>query len=392
MISSFVTRSLRRMAPTLAYTKRVTTATKQHGRTIFVAATALGSAVGFAKLVMCEEDSYEVYDEGAPHNVIAGATLPVEHAVTTSAPHVPPPIKRKHAVLLKVDMDCTVGVVPVTHRYKYQQWRFGDDVPGPFIRARVGDVMELNLTNRDESGMPHNVDFHCVMGPGGGAVLTNVGEQETKTARFKLLYPGLYVYHCAAAPVPVHIANGMYGLILVEPAEGMPHVDKEYYVMQSEFYLDPPGKGSDLAELDYAKGLDEKPDVVVFNGREGALTEGKMLKAKTGQTVRIFFGNAGPNLISSFHMIGAIFDRVYRDGSLMSPPARGLQCAMTAPGSASIVEIKPLVPGNYTLVDHSIFRLDKGCVGFLSVTGHKRPDLFYSTEGPQPCVGCKLHA
>lgn len=187
----------------------------------------------------------EFYDD-LEKNSPAMAKLPREKAILTTAPLVPPPITRDYPVLLEVDLTTTTKIGNPIGQYKYEQWTFNDTVPGPFIRARAGDVVELNLTNKDQTGNPHNIDSHAFTGPGGGAAVTTAEENETKTGRFKLLYPGIYLYHCAAAPVPVHIANGMYGLIYVEPADGgLPPVDHEYYVMQSEFYHEPPEVGED---------------------------------------------------------------------------------------------------------------------------------------------------
>lgn len=282
-------------------------------------------------------------------------------------------------------------------QHKYEKWNFNGSVPGPFIRARVGDVVELSLTNRDETGNPHNIDCHAFLGPGGGSALTTAEEGQTKTARFRLQYPGLYLYHCAAAPVPVHIANGMYGLMYVQPAEGnLPKVDREYYVMQSEFYHEPPeveedGRPSEVVEFSYPNALREEPNLVVFNGHENALKTDKPLKAKVGESVRIFFGNAGPNLTSSFHVIGSVFKNVYRDGDVLSPPSQWVQTLSVPAGGSTIVDMEMFVPGTYTLVDHAIFRLEKGAVGYLNVSGAPRPDLYGSSEPPEPCVGCKLH-
>eukprot|EP00981_Chlorochromonas_danica_P013648 scaffold6599_cov166-Ochromonas_danica.AAC.6 len=307
--------------------------------------------------------------------------LPVERAVLTTAPNVPPPIKRRHPALVKVDLTTELKTIQIDSRYKYEAWTFNGSVPGPMIRARVGDIVELSLTNLDASGNPHNIDCHGFEGPGGGAALTLAQENETKVARFKLLYPGLFVYHCAAAPVPVHIANGMYGLMLIEPENPtLPPVEKEYFVMQSEYYFEPPerlsnGRLSNTVEFSYPRGLQEDADLVVFNGREGAATRDAPLKAQTGDRVRIYFGNAGPNLTSSFHAIGGIFEKT------VSVP----------PGGCSILDMHMLVPGTYALVDHAIFRLDKGAVGFLNVSGAPRPDLYHSEQPPQQCTGCKLH-
>jgi FtsP/CotA-like multicopper oxidase with cupredoxin domain len=191
----------------------------------------------------------------------------------------------------------------------------------------------------------------------------------------------------------------MYGLIFVQPEkETLPPVDREYYVMQSEFYHEPPerlddGKPSPVVEFSYPNALREEPDVVVFNGHEAALTRDSPLKAHVDETVRIYFGNAGPNLTSSFHVIGSNFNRVYRDADVISPPAQFVQTVVVPPGGATIVDMAMVVPGTYTLVDHAIFRLEKGAVGYLNVAGERRPELYKSAEHdpPAPCVGCKLH-
>lgn len=316
----------------------------------------------------------------------------VEDAVLTFAPDVPPPIKRRYPATVNVELVTDSGISPLTNEYRYEFWRFNGRCPGPFIRVRVGDTLKLKITNMDKTLAVHNIDFHAVSGPGGGSSVTNVEYGQFKEATFKMLYPGLFVYHCAAAPIALHIANGMYGLLLVEPEEGLEPVDREYYVMQSEFYLEESENRADrFANVSFPQGLKEDADVVVFNGREGSLTGGNTLRANVGEKVRIFFGNAGPNLISSFHIIGTLFDRAYRDGDLTSPPAKNLQTALTAPGSACLVEVTPLVPGNYTFLDHSIFRIEKGAVGYLSVIGEPDESIYSSPMPPQACVGCKLH-
>ncbi|KAK5202762.1 hypothetical protein LTR41_011489 [Exophiala xenobiotica] len=331
------------------------------------------------------------------HESLDLARLPMEEAVLTSAPNVPPSITRDYPVVLKVDLTTTIKKTQLTGAYKYEQWTFNDQVPGPFIRARVGDIVEVTFTNKDKSGMPHNIDCHAVLGPGGGSAVTTTEENQTKTARFKLLCPGLFVYHSAAAPVPVHIANGMFGLMYVQPAEhDLPAVDKEYCVMQSEWYHEPPevddkGRKSNQVEFSYPNALREEPEAVVFNGSESALTRDKPLKANINDTVRIFFGNAGPNLTSAFHVIGGNFRRAYRDGDVVSPPAQFVSTLSVPPGGATIVDMHMLVPGTMTLVDHAIFRLDKGGVGYLNVTGKPRPDIYQSVQPPAPCVGCNLH-
>lgn len=313
-----------------------------------------------------------------------------EVAQLTFAPHVPPPINRNYPVHLLVDMDVVVKELEIDSNHTYEFWTFNGGIPGPFIRARKGDVMSVTLANHDMSGMVHNVDFHAVQGPGGGSHVLTTESGKVKKATFKLDYPGLFIYHCAVAPVGVHMANGMYGLILVEPEHGLPKADKEFYVLQSELYCEDEST-SHLLEMDIQKGLDENPTHVIFNGRDGALRDGGALHANQGDRVRFYFGNAGPNLISSFHIIGTIFDSVYREGDLVSPPARALQTTMVPAGGAAVIDLSVPVPGTFALVDHSIFRIEKGAAGWLHVDGHPRPDLYHSDEAPQVCAACKHH-
>jgi len=319
--------------------------------------------------------------------------LPEERAVLTRAPAVPPPVARRHAVHLIAEINTTVDMLLLDKTNRYEMWTFNGSVPGPFIRARVGDVLEVRFANQDKNGIGHNIDFHCVTGPGGGAPALYAEEGQTRVGTFKLLHPGLFVYHCSAEPVASHIANGMYGLVLVEPEEGLPPADREYYVMQNEFYTEPAVSGErNVLEYSYANGLKEDPSHVVFNGRVGALTE-RPLRSNQGERVRIYFGNIGPNLVSSFHVIGAIFDKVYREGDLISPPARSVQTTIVPAGGAAVVEIVTSVPGNFTLLDHSIFRMEKGCIGFLKVSGaNPRTDIYAAREPLNNCPNCKLHS
>ncbi|MBI3324824.1 MAG: nitrite reductase, copper-containing [Candidatus Omnitrophica bacterium] len=320
-----------------------------------------------------------------------GTSLPVEDATLAFAPDVPPPMTRKHPAIVRATLQGGMTEMPISDQISYAFWTFNGHVPGPMIRARVGDALEIHVTNSDASGMPHNVDFHAVTGPGGGATVTTVVQGEERVAWFKLLHPGLFVYHCAAPPVMDHIANGMYGLILVEPKEGLPKADREFYVMQSEFYTKEAEPGATKLEFSHERGLTEHPTFVVFNGRVGSLIGEHALRAKTGEQVRIFFGNGGPNLISSFHVIGEIFDRVYREGDLISPPARSVQTTLVPPGGATVVQFGVEVPGTYTLVDHAIFRVEQGGVGYLKVEGAPRHDLYVSQDDATTCPGCLVH-
>ena len=312
-------------------------------------------------------------------------------ATLTFAPDVPPPITRRKPATVIVRLDAGMKSMPLSNDQQYMYWTFNDRVPGPFIRARVGDTLEIHLTNSDVSGMPHNIDLHSVTGPGGGATVTTVVQGEEQVAWFKLLHPGLFTYHCAAPPVMDHIANGMYGLILVEPKRGLSKVDREFYVLQSEFYTKDAETDAAMLEFSHEHGLMEHPRFVVFNGKVGSLIGDGALKANTGERVRIFFGNIGPNLISSFHVIGEIFDNVYREADLVSKPAHSIQTTLVPAGGATVVEFGVEVPGTYTLVDHAIFRVEKGAVGYLQVEGAPRHDIYLSKDEAAPCEGCMVH-
>ena len=311
-----------------------------------------------------------------------------ENAVLVDAPNVPPAITRNYATKLVVNLEVHEVVKRLADGVDYTFWTFGGSVPGKFIRIREGDEVEFHLNNHPSSTMPHNIDLHAVTGPGGGAASSVTAPGHSSVFSFKAINHGLYVYHCATAPVGMHIANGMYGLILVEPPGGLPKVDHEYYVMQGEFYTAGRYGAAGLQPFSMQKAIDEKPDYVVFNGAVGALSGDKAITAKTGETVRLFIGNGGPNLVSSFHVIGEILDRVYKEAG--DSVNSNLQTTLIPAGGAAIVEIKLQVPGTFLLVDHSIFRtFNKGALAMLKVDGPqdaaiysgKQNDLVYLGEG-----------
>lgn len=279
------------------------------------------------------------------------------------------PLRNRPPQVVRVDLSTVELKGQLADKTSYDFWTFNGRIPGPFVRVRVGDTVEVHLKNDDSSVMVHSVDFHGAIGPGGGAEFTQTDPGDEKTVTFKALVPGLYVYHCATPSVPHHITSGMYGLLLVEPEGGLQQVDREFYVMQGELYTTKPFGASGHLEMDYNKLISERPEFFVFNGAVGALTKAHPLRAKIGETVRIFFGVGGPNFTSSFHVIGAIFDRVYEGASLISPPLQGVQTVTVAPGGATMVEFKLQRGGRYTLVDHALSRLERGLVGFLIVDG-----------------------
>jgi nitrite reductase (NO-forming) len=273
--------------------------------------------------------------------------------------------------LVSVELD---GILAKGTTFTY--WTYNGKVPGPFFRVRLGDTVEVHLQNAANSRYAHSVDFHAVTGPGGGAVATQTAPGETTSFTFTPLNPGLYVYHCATPMVAEHIANGMYGMILVEPERGLPAVDREFYVMQGEIYTtgafgEQRHHGSDVKKL-----LDEEPEYFVFNGAVGGLTEGHPLTASVGQTVRLYFGVGGPNFVSSFHVIGEVFDRAYNLGSLSAIPLEDVQTVLVPPGGSAVVDFRLEVPGRFILVDHALSRMQRGLAGWLVVEGQANPDIY----------------
>ena len=306
-----------------------------------------------------------------------------EEAVLTSAPQVPPPIHRDHPTKVVVHLEVKEVVKTLSPGVQYTFWTFGGDVPGKFIRVREGDEVEFHLSNHPDNKMPHNIDLHAVTGPGGGAASSFTAPGHTSQFSFKAMNPGLFIYHCATAPVGMHIANGMYGMILVEPKGGMPKVDHEYYVMQGEVYTQGKYGEEGLQPFSMEKAIKEEPDYVVFNGAVGSLTDDKALTARVGETVRLFVGNGGPNLISSFHVIGEIFDQVQTEGGT-EPNQKNVQTTLIPSGGATVVQFKVDVPGTFLLVDHSIFRtFNKGTLGMLKVGGDANKDVYSGKQSDE---------
>ena len=300
----------------------------------------------------------------------------VEADISKVATDLPPPIGKRAPQTIRVDLTTVELEGRLAEGTTFGYWTFNGKVPGPFLRVRVGDTVDVRLKNSGDSAMVHSVDFHAATGPGGGAAATQTNPGEENSVKFKALIPGLYVYHCATPMVAHHIANGMYGLILVEPEEGLPPVDHEFYVMQGEIYTEAAFGTHGSQEFNVEKLLNERPEYFVFNGSVGALSKLHPLQAKVGETVRIFFGVGGPNFTSSFHVIGEMFDKVYNLGGVLSEPLKGIQTVTVPPGGAVITEFKLDVPGNYILVDHALSRLERGLVGILQVEGAPNREIY----------------
>lgn len=306
-------------------------------------------------------------------------SLEVVDAAMTDPPFVPKPTGRTSPAKVVVHLEVIEQTMQIADGVDYTFWTFGGTVPGSFIRVRRGDVVEFMLHNHPDNKMPHNIDLHAVTGSGGGASSTFTAPGYTSGFTFRAMHPGLYIYHCATDPVGMHVANGMYGLIFVEPEVDLPPVDREYYVVQGDFYTTGKYREKGHQPFDMQKAIDENATYVLFNGAEGALLGDNALTANVGETVRLYMGNGGPNLVSSFHVIGEIFDRVWTEAA--DHYAENVQTTLIPAGGAAIVDFKLDVPGTYVLVDHSIFRaFNKGALGMLKVEGPEDKVIYSGKE------------
>ena len=304
-----------------------------------------------------------------------GAAAPsaaaLAHVARLPQPAVAPPLPHRPPTLVHVTLTTKEVVGYLKDGVPYRFWTFNGSVPGPMIRVRQGDTVEVTLKNAPNSTVTHSIDFHAATGPDAGGDATMVAPGQSATFRFKALNPGVYLYHCMTMPVAEHIANGMYGLVVVEPPGGLPHVDREFYVVEGEVYLQGQQHAPSFS-MDHLRAA--QPDYVVFNGSVGGLQGARELTAHVGDTVRIFYGMAGPNLAASLHLIGVIFDRVYQEGA--SEPAHNVGVTLVPAGGTTMVEFKVRAPGKYTLIDHSFARVLKGAMGTLTVTGPSQPAVF----------------
>lgn len=328
----------------------------------------------------------DLADQGEPN---PGADLaikrigaaPIEAAHQTDLPNVardpsdiPAPITRNEPTTVSFTLTIKEVTAELADGTTFEFWTFDGTVPGPLLRVMEGDTVEVTLVNPTENRVSHNIDLHAVNGPGGGAAVTNVAPGETKTFSFKALNPGVYIYHCAFPPPMHHIAQGMYGGILVEPVGGLPPVDREFYVVQGEWYTTGAFGEKGHQSFSTEKALAEQPEYFSFNGHVNALTNLFSMTANVGETVRLYFGVGGPNIGSNFHIIGEIFDKVFTgdpETFILSE-----ESWYVPPGSVSAFEFQLDEPGNYLLVDHALYRVSKGAAGILTVNGEYDPDIY----------------
>lgn len=283
---------------------------------------------------------------------------------------IPAPITRTETATVHIYMEAVEVTAEIEDGTTFTYWTYNGTVPGPMFRARVGDTVVVHFSNAADSIMHHNVDFHAVTGQGGGAAATETAPGETTSFSFLAMHPGLFVYHCATPDVPTHISKGMYGLILIEPETPLPAVDKEIYIMQGDIYTKWKPGTDGHQEFDDVAMFDENPTYVVFNGKFHGFTGENALQASVGESMRIYFGVGGPNTISSFHVIGEVFDRVWNQADLVNDPMISVQTVLVPPGGAVVVDLEFDVPANYILVDHALTRaFHKGAIGIITVTG-----------------------
>ncbi|NHX35571.1 nitrite reductase, copper-containing [Halolamina sp. R1-12] len=292
---------------------------------------------------------------------------------------VPQPIDRDSPKTVSVEMTTHEQVAEVEPGVTYTYMSFDGRIPGPMIRARVGDHVEMTITNDESNSMPHNIDLHAVRGPGGGAEASMVAPGETKTFTFKATYPGLFTYHCAVPNLDYHISSGMFGAILIEPEAGLPEVDHEFYLGQHELYTTGDAGEEGHHDFDFEAMKDEEPTYVLINGEKYAIGPNgyNEMQIETGESARVYYVSGGPNLSSSLHPIGSVWDEVHPQGGIGSDVHRNIQTTPVPPGSAVIAELHSPVPGPIKIVDHALTRVGrKGALAVVDVQGDPNPDVF----------------
>ncbi|WP_435317510.1 copper-containing nitrite reductase [Haloarchaeobius sp. TZWSO28] len=348
----------------------------------FLQAMGVGSATALAGCTIgSQRNDLSIFD----HGMAAGqAKLSPPKAVdvdrvAADPRDIPAPITRTEPAVVAVEMETLEVVAEVEPGVTFTYMTFDGQIPGPMVRTRVGDTVDLTIRNHPDNSMVHNVDFHACRGPGGGAEATLVAPGEEARLRFKVTFPGAFVYHCAVANVDYHISSGMFGLIVVEPEEGLPPVDHEFYLGQHELYTAGTAGEQGHHEFDFAGMAGEDPTYVLMNGEKYAIgPQGyDEMRVKTGETARIFYAVGGPNLTSAFHPIGSVWDEVWEQGALASPPARFVQTTPVLPGSSCVATMSFPVPGDFKLVDHALSRVArKGCLAVVHADGPEDPTIF----------------
>ncbi|MFB6141704.1 MAG: copper-containing nitrite reductase [Halosimplex sp.] len=351
----------------------------QTRRTFLKTSAAAGAAAVAGCATQIPEDKVTFTEaDGGPRSLDAAKATTVDR-VAADPTDVPAPIDRDEPGTVEVELTTREVTAEIEPGVTFEYMTFDGRIPGPMIRARVGDTVDLTVTNAEGNSMAHNVDLHAVRGPGGGAEATTVAPGESTRVRFKVTYPGAFIYHCAVANLDYHISSGMFGMILVEPEAGLPEVDHEFYLGQHELYTDGETGQEGHHTFDMGAMAREDPTYVLINGEKYAITPDNYadMVAETGDRARVYYCVGGPNLPSSFHPIGSVWDEVYPQGAVDTPPHRHVQTTPVMPGSTAITTMHFPVPGPIKLVDHALSRVArKGALAVVDVQGEEDHEIF----------------
>jgi nitrite reductase (NO-forming) len=354
----------------------------------FVSAAGAGVAMlGLGGLAVQNRAMAAGHAGALPHagkSDISGGLLRAD-TVIADPTRLPPPIHRQHAIHHTIELEAREVHAKLDDGTEFDFMTWDGQVPGPMIRVRQGDTVTLTVKSANGNVRPHSLDIHAVMGTGGGSNATMVGPGQSRSEFFKCTYPGAFIYHCAVPNLDEHISRGMFGMIVVEPYDGLPIVNSEIYIGQHEIYTREPFATKGTAHFDYSRMAAEDPTYVLFNGAVNALTADRFgpVKGKVGETRRVFMVCGVPNLGSSLHPIGNVWKECWPQGALANPPLHYIQTQPVAPGSCFVGHLDLLVPETIKLVDHALSRVArKGLLAEIAVTGTDRPDIFKEVSPP----------
>ncbi|HEY1015569.1 MAG TPA: multicopper oxidase domain-containing protein [Herpetosiphonaceae bacterium] len=324
------------------------------------AAAGMKGAITVAATAAQNDEAPAAEDHGGPPpatDIQSDPNAPEYELFDAAAP------ARDDATVHEIELVVEEKPMTVAPGFVQKVWTFGGTVPGPVLRVRVGDTVRIHLVNPSGSAVPHSIDFHSSQ-VAWNDEMTSINPGEDKVYEWKAGYAGVWMYHCGTPPALHHIANGMYGMVIVEPKDGLPPVDREFALVQSEWYLGPQG---DLTSLEKAAAAAPAPDYLVFNGVANQYKD-HPLAVKTGERVRIFVLNAGPSGDSAFHIVGTIFDTVIKEGIALTrdnPGGYGAQVVDLAPAQGAIVEFSTAEDGLYPIVTHAFNGVGRGALGLL---------------------------
>ncbi len=265
--------------------------------------------------------------------------------------------------LIDVELEMTERMMTVAEGFEQAVWTFGDTVPGPVLRTRVGDTVRVHLINSPDNELSHSIDFHASQ-VAWNDEMRSIAPGEELIYEFTTDYAGVWMYHCGTDPVIHHIANGMFGMVITEPAEGLPPIDDEFFIIQHEWYLGEQGQPSSMAKMDVAAPA---PDLVMFNGVAFQYLDNP-IEIETGKEIRLFVLNVGPSIDSSFHIVGTIFDSVIKEGVFLTRGNEGnwgSQAVDLSPAQGAIIELKAAEDGLYPMVTHAFNFPGRGALGLL---------------------------